>query len=656
METLNGSHLLMDGFLVGFCPFFAFVLISIFSLRNRGVSAAISIMAIALSAVLSGIILFHRLKDPFSAPFNYEIPWITINDFTVPIGLLINNLSASMMFIVSFVAMLIQIYSVSYMENEEETVFSKYFAFMSLFAASMLGLVMSPNFFQIYIFWELVGLSSYLLIGFWYSKKSAADAAKKAFVVTRFGDMGFLLGIILLYLITGSFSFDAIPGLLDKYLGNQALTGHMVAGIVLSKTAVVNWVMFLVFCGAIGKSAMFPLHVWLPDAMEGPTPVSALIHAATMVAAGVFLVAQTLPIFHKAPDTMVAIAYIGGFTAFIAATMGIVQDDIKRVLAYSTISQLGIMIMALGLGGYVAGVFHLFTHAFFKALLFLCAGSVIHAIHSNNIWEMGRLGKYMPTTAATFLIGALALAGVPPLAGFWSKDEIMGVLWQSKHYVMIVLGFGVAFCTAFYMFRVYYVAFCGRERSGHPPHESSPFMTIPLVILAFFAIFLGFIGVPGHSAFAPFIEGKALEGHEAFFLGPLLLSMLMAGLGILTAWLLYGKEPEKSEEMLKTRYRAIYTLLVNKYYMDDFWSFIMQRLVFGAAKVASFIDEKIVDNVVNLAGWATDESGKMLRKEESGLVQQYAAVIVISLAIILMGAGFIEAISSGKVFLQIPFR
>lgn len=663
---INGS-----AWLVPLCPFVAFLLI-LMTIRNRWLSGMISITGILLSTFASSIILWFRVANHHYNIYDRSVEWITIGKTTLYVGTYINNLSAEMMFVVSFVALLIQIYSWGYMENEEETGFSKYYAYMSLFAASMLGLVLSPNFFQMYIFWELVGLCSYLLIGFWYKKKSASEAAKKAFVVTRFGDLGFLMGIILLYTLTGTFSFQAIPAALTKLLQTTPMLTTLIPGYFVNTQVFVNVVIFLVFCGAIGKSAMFPLHVWLPDAMEGPTPVSALIHAATMVAAGVYMVAQTMDIFKHAPDTMIFIAIIGGATAFIAASMGVVQDDIKRVLAYSTISQLGYMMLALGVGGfaagvihqghvvygsqsiaeiqhhlgisedagYIAGTFHLMTHAFFKALLFLCAGSAIHALHTNNIWEMGRLSRYMGKTSFAFLCGTLALAGIFPFSGFWSKDEILATVSHGgvdPFWFFRLIGYIVVFLTAFYMFRVYYVAFYSksRERFTHTPHESPTVMTAPLIILAVFAFGLGFIGTPWNNMFAEFITGGRPPEHEVNLL-LMIFPFSVSALGWAAAYGLYGKDAEKGEEVLKS-YKTLYKILINKYYMDDFWDFILRKIVYTFGRIMSFIDEKIIDGLVNTAGWLSDEFGHLIRREETGQVQHYAVIIIFSFVILILG-------------------
>lgn len=625
--------------MVPFFPFFAFILISLFTIRNRHLSAFISIAAIFLSTLYASAILYHRLINIHEPAVIREISWLAAGTVEFPIGILVNNLSAAMLCLVSFIAFIIQIYSTSYMENEEETGFCRYFAFMSLFAASMLGLVISPNFFQIYIFWELVGLCSYLLIGFWYNRPAAAQAARKAFIVTRFGDTGFLIGIIMLYIMTHSFSFNAIPALIEGYRINPGMMWSIIPGQYLSPDFTINLVMFLIFCGAIGKSALFPLHVWLPDAMEGPTPVSALIHAATMVAAGVYMVAQTYDIFRTAPHTLVIIAYIGGITAFMAATMALVQNDIKRVLAYSTMSQLGTMMLALGMGALAAGTFHLMTHAFFKALLFLCAGSVIFALHTNNIWEMGNLRQSMRVTGATFLIGALALAGIPPFSGFWSKDEIIAVVFASPHLLLKIMAALTMFLTSFYIFRVYFVAFFSKDRYDITPHEY-PVMTVPLIILAIISTVGGFVGTPWNNCIAAFLSPeKAIGSLAGFSLLPSAIGLLISLFAIGTAYTLYAKDPAHYEELLRERYKAIYSILTGKYWIDDFWS-AMVRVVVSLSTTAAFIDRKIIDGLlVNGSARLADEAGKYLRFEESGSVQHYTVIIIISMVIIILAVG-----------------
>ena len=472
----------------------------------------------------------------------------------------------------------------------------------------MLSLVASGSLLSTYIFWELVGLCSYLLIGFWYYKPSAAKAAVKAFWVTRFGDVGFAIGLAILWGALGTFELPK--------LFNLVKNGQLAGGLLLAVT-------LLIFSGAVGKSAQFPLHVWLPDAMEGPTPVSALIHAATMVAAGVYLVARTFPLFEASHTTLIIIAYIGSFTAFLAATMALVQEDIKRVLAYSTISQLGYMMAALGAGSSVAGFFHLFTHAYFKALLFLAAGSVIHALGTNSIWEMGNLFKKMPQTGILFIIGALSLSGIPPFAGFFSKEEILLQVYQSGLWIPFIFTMVTVFLTAFYMFRVIFVAFFGkREAQGHL-HEA-PVMTIPMWILGILAIVAGF----PHKIFSEILGGHHSGEGGAGFLP--LLSLALALLGIVIAWTIYQRE-SPSPDKVRTSAKPFYVTFQKKYWMDDFYEALYRYVMLGLATVCGWFDRYIVDGVVNLVTWLSKQFSYLLRMFQTGKVQDYLYGILLGL-------------------------
>lgn len=618
-------------------PFIAFLIIVLFTIKQRGLSSALSVVGIFISFLISLGVLFSRIIPGISEEVvQKSVTWLSIGNFNLEIGILIDNLSAMMLIVVSFIAFLIQVYSLGYMSSEEDASFSRYYAYMSLFACSMLSLVLANNFLQIYAFWELVGLCSYLLIGFYYKKKSAADAAKKAFIVTRFGDLGFLIGIIMISYYTHNFNFVDIFGMLPATIASIGL-------------GTINLIAILIFCGAIGKSAQFPLHIWLPDAMEGPTPVSALIHAATMVAAGVFLVARVYPIFEAAPQALLFIAIIGAITAFIAASIAVVQSDIKRVMAYSTISQLGYMMLALGCGGMVAGSFHLMTHAFFKALLFLCAGSVIHACHTNNMWEMGGLGKKMPKTGWCYLIATLAIAGVPPFSGFWSKDEILTCVSTSTCFTpgvklfLSVIAFSVVIITAFYMFRSYYLTFCGNYRGQGKPHESPANMTVPLMILAFFAATLGFIGTPYKNYFSEFIKPGLEQGGAHHEINYLLmgLGLLFALTGIVISYVLYKKDDIK-EDILAKKFPVIWHILEMKYWMDEIWLTLCRYTMFAGAKICAFIDEKIIDGSVNGIGKLTLYSGEQLKYEQTGNMQYYALMMVLGLVLIIAAITFIE--------------
>ena len=459
-------------------------------------TAGLSVIA-TLSYITAFTYFTQKIGDGYQSLELFQFTWLRFTDnLVIHLGILLDPLSVMMLVVITTVSLMVHVYSLGYMKGEVG--FSRYFAFLSLFTFSMLGLVVATNIFQMYMFWELVGVSSYLLIGFYYQRPSAVAAAKKAFIVTRFADLGFLIGILLLSFYTNTFDFGSLTDINGPAITEQSST------IFLGMSAT-TWAMLLIFMGGAGKSAMFPLHIWLPDAMEGPTPVSALIHAATMVVAGVYLVARLFPIYHfAAPDALEVVAYIGCFTSLFAAVIACTQLDIKRVLAYSTLSQIGYMMVALGVSGYggeaglgyMAALFHLFTHAFFKALLFLGAGSVIHAVHSNLMTDMGGLRKHMPLTHATFLIACLTISGIPPLSGFFSKDEILVAAFE-HHKLIFAVQWIVAGITAFYMFRLYFNIFWNSTpRYAHVPHESPPTMTIPLIILALASVFSGLCSIP----------------------------------------------------------------------------------------------------------------------------------------------------------------
>ena len=505
-----------------------------------------------------------------------------------------------MLIVITTVSFMVHLYSIGYMKGEKG--FERYFSFLSLFSFSMLGLVIATNIFQMYIFWELVGVSSYLLIGFYYTKDSAVAASKKAFVVTRFADLGFLIGILILSFTTGTFDFMTLT---DPH-GTAITQG---SGIMFLGLSTMTWSMIFVFMGGAGKSAMFPLHIWLPDAMEGPTPVSALIHAATMVVAGVFLVARMFPIFHfSAPVALDVVMYVGAFSSIFAAVIACTQFDIKRVLAYSTISQIGMMIFALGVSGYgesglgfMASMFHLFTHAFFKSLLFLGAGAIIHAVHSNYMNDMGGLRKHLPITHITFLIACLAIAGIPPLSGFFSKDEILAAS-REKNMVIYILGMIISALTAFYMFRLYFSIFWGKQQQyHHTPHEAPKVMTIPLMLLSLGAIFAGFL------PFASLVtsDGKPLVTHiEPAVAIP---AVLVCLLGALTAMIFYQKEtnlPEKISKALGGFYQAAY----RKFYIDELYLFITKKIIFDhVSRPIAWFDRHIVDGSMNGISYITNE-------------------------------------------------
>jgi NADH-quinone oxidoreductase subunit L len=575
--------------------------------------------------------------------YDVSFDWAPLPGIAIPMGLLIDPLTVVMLIVVGVVSFLVHVYSFGYMKGDPR--FARFFAYLSFFTFAMSFLVLANNYFQIFIGWELVGLASYLLIGFWFEKPEAAAAGKKAFITTRVGDLGFIAGILILVVGTGTFHFAGVF---------EGVAAGKVAGGLLAAAAV------LTFMGAIGKSAQFPLHVWLPDAMEGPTPVSALIHAATMVAAGVYLVARTLSVFLGTETGLLIVTAIGSITALIAATIALVHDDIKRVLAYSTISQLGYMILALGCGGYTAGTFHLFTHAFFKALLFLCAGSVIHAVHSNDIFQMGGLSKKMKVTAWTFIVAALSISGIFPLSGFWSKDEIIGVALGNGPWWAFAVAIAVAGMTSFYMFRLVFLTFFGKprntERFEHA-HESPKSMTIPLVILAVLSVCAGWIGIPGIGVYGEWVS-HAGGVHLPFSVPLALISTVVVGGGILLAYLMYirGTVPVT---FLSARVPHVYLFLRNKWYFDELYDAILirpllrfsdlalrfdLRIIDGAvngagwlglfiADVKIWFDLHVVDGLVNLSGRSSMSFGRFVRKAQTGRVQNYALVILVAVVL-----------------------
>jgi NADH-quinone oxidoreductase subunit L len=559
----------------------------------------------------------HRMGESFQAIEVFQVRWLQFTDsLIIHIGILLDPLSVMMLVVITTVSLMVHIYSLGYMKGEKG--FARYYAFLSLFTFSMLGLVVAPNIFQMYIFWELVGVSSYLLIGFYYERPSAVAAAKKAFIVTRFADLGFLLGILILSLYTNTFDFKLLT---DP--GGTAIAQPTTS--VFMGLSVTTWAMLLIFMGGAGKSAMFPLHIWLPDAMEGPTPVSALIHAATMVVAGVYLVARLFPLYsYTSPDSLEVIAYVGSFTSLFAAIIACTQLDIKRVLAFSTLSQIGYMMVALGVSGYgpeglgyMASLFHLFTHAFFKALLFLGAGSVIHAVHSNLMTDMGGLKKYMPITHITFLIACLTIAGIPPLSGFFSKDEILVAAFEHNKIIFAVQWI-VAGITAFYMFRLYFNIFWSHTPEyGHAPHESPATMTMPLVFLAVASVFSGF--VPFHDLVTS--DGNPL--HTEFHWMIAVPSILIAIAGISFAYVLYAKKNSKPES-ITTNLKGLYTLALHKFYVDEIYLFITHKLIFNfISRPVAWFDRHIVDGTMNLIGNTTLFFSGTIKKMQSGHVQWY---------------------------------
>ena len=627
-------------------------------LREVNAVLIISLMGAAMAAS------FAILASQFQGhpTYNYSFEWASAGNFHLSMGYTIDHLTSLMLVIVTTVAMLVMIYTHGYMSHDPGYV--RFYAYLSLFSSSMLALIISPNLVQVYIFWELVGMCSYLLIGFWYDRKGAADACQKAFVTNRVGDFGLLLGMLGLYWATGSFDFQIMGDRLQELVASGTISGGL-AGLLA----------ILVFMGPVAKSAQFPLHVWLPDAMEGPTPISALIHAATMVAAGVFLIARMYPVFEQIPAAMDTIAWTGATTAFLGASIAITQNDIKKGLAYSTMSQLGYMVMAMGVGAYSAGLFHLMTHAYFKAMMFLGSGSVIHGMEevvghnpvlAQDMRLMGGLRKHMPITAGTFFIGTLAISGIPPFAGFWSKDEILGATYASNPLLWVV-GFATAGITAFYMFRMYFSTFEGSFRGNDKkiqqqllaaarpsgvdahdahdahddahadhhaanPHESPWSMTLPLVMLAVPSALIGLVGTPFNNYFEAFISapGHVAEHAHEFDLNEFL---IMAGssvgiglIGITLASLMYLSR-KIDPSAIASKIPELYNLSLNKWYIDDIYNNVFVIGLRRVARQVMEVDYRVVDGAVNLTGLATLLGGEGLKYLETGRAQFYALII-----------------------------
>ncbi len=564
---------------------------------------------------------------PTITPYYFE--WLRFTDWLhIDLGIMLDPISVMMLVVITTVSSMVHLYSLGYMHGEVG--FQRYYAFLSLFTFSMLGLVVATNIFQMYIFWELVGVSSYLLIGFYYTRQSAVAASKKAFIVTRFADLGFLLGILLLSYYTKTFDFATLTS------GEVSLVGTT-AGKTFLGISVASWAMILVFMGGAGKSAMFPLHIWLPDAMEGPTPVSALIHAATMVVAGVFLVARLFPIYVTTPEVLTFITAIGAVTALYAAVVACVQTDIKRVLAFSTISQIAFMIVALGVTtemnghgalGYMASMFHLFTHAMFKALLFLGAGAIIHAVHSNEMSEMGGLRKYMPVTHITFLIACLAIAGIPPFSGFFSKDEILAAAFEKSAFWGVWMSL-VAWLTAFYMFRLYFNIFWGKEaHHEHTPHEAPKTMSIPLVFLAVVTCFAGFI------PFGHFVTASGLSYTIHLNWAVAGTSICIAIIGIALATWLYMKPNDKPARMAESM-SSLHRWAYHRFYIDEVYMFITHKIIFRhICMPIAWFDRHVVDGTMNLMATITQSASYHIRGLQSGRLQSYAVVFLLGAMIV----------------------
>ena len=601
-------------------PLLSFLFLGLFGMKLKPAAAgAVGTAVVAVVALVSywtAAVYFGAGRDAaglYPTLIAWNSVWLPISEtLHIDLGVLLDPISVMMLVVISTVSLMVHIYSFGYMKGERG--FQRYYAFLSLFTMSMMGLVVATNIFQMYIFWELVGVSSYLLIGFYYTKPEAIAASKKAFIVTRFADLGFLIGILVYGYYAGTFSFTPDARLLAS------------AGVMIPLA------LGLMFVGGAGKSAMFPLHIWLPDAMEGPTPVSALIHAATMVVAGVYLVARMFPLFvGYAPEVLHWTAYVGAFTALYAAAVACVQSDIKRVLAFSTISQIGFMIVALGVCtsadphagglGYMASMFHLFTHAMFKALLFLGAGCIIHAVHSNEMSAMGGLRHYMPLTHVTFLVACLAIAGIWPLSGFFSKDEILSACFAFSPVMGWVMTL-IAGMTAFYMFRLYYGIFWGRENrelhAAHTPHEAPWTMTLPLVVLGAVTLVAGWLPF-GHFVSS---NGTSYDIHIEGSVATLSLCVALAGIALAT-WM-YAREKQPVADRLADRFAGLHRAAYHRFYIDEVYQFITHRIIFGCISTPiAWFDRHVVDGFLNLLATATQSASWAIREMQSGSVQRY---------------------------------
>jgi NADH-quinone oxidoreductase subunit L len=600
-------------------PGLAFLLLAIVvPLRRSGKPAAWLSIVVALVSLAAAVAAWRATVPDLARRVLWE--WITVEDGVLTsVGVLVDADSTLMLILVALVSFLVQVYSLGYLSDEPPASLGRYYTYQSLFAFSMMGLVIAPNFVQLFICWELVGLCSYLLIGYWYQRPEAARAAVKAFWVTKAGDAFFLMGIVMLWSRTGTFDFSELFELAQS--GGEALAG-------------LGLITFFIYLGAAGKSAQFPFHVWLPDAMEGPTPVSALIHAATMVTAGVYLLFRTAFLFEQTPDVLAAVGWIGAFTALLAATLACVQSDIKRVLAYSTVSQLGYMMAAIGAGFPDAGFLHLLTHGAFKALLFLAAGAVIHAVATNDIHAMGGLARRMPQTFIVFLIGTLSLAGIPFFAGFFSKEEILGATWAgglTVPFLMLVLA---AFLTAFYMFRVVFIAFLGSpapaRAAGHHghgevhAHDAPAIMTLPLWILAALAMAIGIWFTFSH---------PEVEFGPPAWLTPLAVAVAVAGIAL--AWLVYGLRAISADRLFE-RFAWIGEAAVERFWLDDLFALLYRRVILGVSATIGWVDRYIVDGVLNVLSAWTLTSGDWLRRIQSGQAQDYVYGIALGVLLLMV--------------------
>ena len=655
-------------FLILLLPLFSFVILGLAGMKmSHKVAGLIGTTSLGIVTVLSYITAFSYFFGPRCAdgayptivPFNFT--WLPLGDLHFDLGFMIDPISAMMLIVISTVSLMVHIYSFGYMHGEKG--FQRYYAFLSLFTMSMLGLVVATNIFQMYLFWELVGVSSYLLIGFYYPLHAAVAASKKAFIVTRFADLFFLIGILIFGYYTQSFSFSFVENL-QMAAGATPFIPVDTAKAVAAGGFILPTALVLMFIGGAGKSAMFPLHIWLPDAMEGPTPVSALIHAATMVVAGVFQIARLFPLWIEyAPGQMSIVVWVGVFTAFYAAAVACAQSDIKRVLAFSTISQIAFMMVALGVClpghhgevidahgsiGYMASMFHLFTHAMFKACLFLGAGCIIHAVHSNEMSAMGGLRKYMPVTHITFLISCLAIAGIPFLSGFSSKDEIITACFQYSPLVGWIMT-GVAAMTAFYMFRLYYGIFWGTENkelhAHHTPHEAPLTMTVPLIVLCVITVgvgiyttIAGFAGLGG--SFGSFVTANGQDYTIHFDLQVAATSTVIAIASICLATYIYKGEQQPIADRLYKTFPKLHRAAYKRFYMDEVYQYVTHKIIFRCVSTPiAWFDRHVIDGTFNFMAWSANEAGETIRPWQNGDVRQYAVWFLtgsVALALILL--------------------
>ena len=649
-------------------PLLSFLVLGLAGMKmSHKTAGLIGTTSLGLVTVLSYFTAFSYFSAPrladgtFATIVPYNFTWLPLDKLHFDIGILLDPISVMMLIVISTVSLMVHIYSFGYMHGEKG--FQRYYAFLSLFTMSMLGLVLATNIFQMYLFWELVGVSSYLLIGFYYPLHTAVAASKKAFIVTRFADMFFLIGILIFGYYTESFSFSFTGSEIVMGAGTEPFLGVNAAKALTAGAFILPTALTLMFIGGAGKSAMFPLHIWLPDAMEGPTPVSALIHAATMVVAGVFQVARMFPLWIQyAPQAMSIIVWVGVFTAFYAAAVACAQSDIKRVLAFSTFSQIAFMMVALGVClpgheavldnhtqlGYMASMFHLFTHAMFKACLFLGAGCIIHAVHSNEMALMGGLRKYMPVTHITFLISCLAIAGIPFFSGFSSKDEIITACFQYSPWVGWIMT-GVAAMTAFYMFRLYYGIFWGTENKEahehHTPHEAPLTMTVPLIVLCVITVgvgvytsIAGFTGMGG--SFGSFVSAAGTDYTIHFDTTVAATSTIIAIISICLATFIFKGETQPVADKLYKTFPKLHRAAYKRFYQDEIWLFVTHKIIFNlVSKPIAWFDRHVIDGTFNFMAWGAAEGGESIRSWQSGDVRNYAVWFLtgaVALALVLL--------------------